>query len=142
MKTIGLVVAALVLMSAAWLTDFEKAKEKARDENKLILIYFSGDDWCYTCEHTRKAILEKDVFNSYADANLVFVNADFPRLYKSSMSKEQAKANKALADKYNQEMVIPAFVAIDADGNLLKKWQGNISVSADEFIRQIRALQH
>jgi thioredoxin-related protein len=133
---------AILLMSSGWLTSFEKAKEQAHKENKPILVYFSGEDWCYTCKQTRKQILERDAFINYADNNLILVNADFPRLNKKSISESQAKENKALADVYNPDMAIPAFVLVDADGKVLKKWQGNTGISADEFVGQIEAAGH
>lgn len=126
-------------MSSAWLTDFEKAKTKARAENKNILIYFSGEDWCYTCRVTRKNILDTEKFGGYANASLILVNADFPRLNKKSISQAQAKANKALADQYNKEMIIPSFVLVDANGREIKRWEGNQDISADQFVAQIIA---
>lgn len=139
MRIIGLMLVAIVVMSSTWLTDFDKAKKKAREENKHILIFFSGDDWCYTCRSTRKNILEQDEFSGYADASLVLVSADFPRLNKKSITAAQAKANKELASIYNKEMIIPSFVLVDADGRELKKWAGNQDISADEFVDQIKA---
>ena len=35
--------------SQNWLTDFENAKELAKEENKKIILVFSGSDWCAPC---------------------------------------------------------------------------------------------
>ncbi len=128
-------------MSAGWLTDFDKAKETARTEHKRILLYFSGEDWCYTCKQTRKQILDQEAFGTYTSNNLVLVNADFPRLNKKSISKDQAKANEELAEIYNKDMVIPMFVLLDEDGHVIKSWQGNPGVSAQEFVGQLQSAQ-
>jgi thioredoxin-related protein len=32
-----------------WLTDFSAAKKKAKEENKPILMLFTGSDWCPWC---------------------------------------------------------------------------------------------
>src|SRR5689334_23913829 len=36
-----------------WLTDFNAAKERARTEKKLVLINFTGSDWCPPCMRLR-----------------------------------------------------------------------------------------
>ena len=33
----------------AWLTDFEAASQRADDEEKDLLIEFTGSDWCSPC---------------------------------------------------------------------------------------------
>ena len=34
---------------ATWLTNFETAQARARSEKKLLLIEFTGSDWCPPC---------------------------------------------------------------------------------------------
>ena len=49
---------------ATWLGNFETAKTEAVKEHKLILINFSGSDWCGPCIRLRKEILESNDFES------------------------------------------------------------------------------
>lgn len=62
-----------------WEPNFENAKKTAKENHKLILLNFSGSDWCGPCILTRRDYLESDVFTMMADQNLILVNADFPR---------------------------------------------------------------
>ena len=79
-----------ILFSAGtWETDFKKAKQSAQSEHKLILLNFSGSDWCGPCIRMHKEIFEGNAFTQYAGENLVLVNADFPRLKKHELSKDQ-----------------------------------------------------
>src|ERR1700761_808109 len=112
---------AVILMSAGWMADFDKAKEEAKRTGKPILLNFSGSDWCIPCIKTKKEIFEKEVFTKFADANLVLVNADFPRLKKNSLSKEQTKQNEALAERYNKAGIFPYTLLLDANGKVLKE---------------------
>ncbi|HYK47976.1 MAG TPA: thioredoxin family protein, partial [Parafilimonas sp.] len=48
------VIAAFVFSATSWQTDFETAKTQARSENKLILLNFSGSDWCGPCIRLHK----------------------------------------------------------------------------------------
>jgi len=130
-----------VIFSSAttWQTDFEKAKAQAKSENKLILLNFSGSDWCGPCIRLKKDIFERATFVNYADENLVLVNADFPRLKKNMLSKELQKQNEALADTYNSNGAFPLTLLLDAEGKVLKKWEGLPAMSPEEFTNDIKA---
>ena len=123
-----------------WETDFEKAKQTALSENKFILLYFSGSDWCGPCIRLHKEIFESTVFEKYASESLVLLNADFPRLKKNQLSKEQQKKNDLLADTYNQEGSFPLTLLLNAEGKILKKWDGLPKGSPEEFTKQVKLL--
>ena len=128
----------ILFSTATWQTDFEKAKTEAKAENKLILLNFSGSDWCGPCIRLRKEIFDSETFMQYAGEHLVLVNADFPRLKKNMLSKEQQKQNDALADKYNSDGAFPLTVLLDADGKVLKQWNGFPSSSAEAFTNEVK----
>lgn len=129
----------ILFSTAAWQTDFEKAKAEAKAENKFILLNFSGSDWCGPCIRLHKEIFDSEAFTKYADEHLVLVNADFPRLKKNMLSKEQQKQNDALADKYNSDGAFPFTILLDADGKIIKKWNGFPSETAEEFTNDVKA---
>jgi thioredoxin-related protein len=129
----------ILFLNASWQTDFERAKSEAKTENKFILLNFSGSDWCGPCIRLHKEIFDSEVFTKYADENLVLVNADFPRLKKNMLSKEQQKQNDALADKYNTNGAFPLTLLLDADGKVIKKWDGFPSETAEEFTNDVKA---
>lgn len=133
-----LFVASLVSYNG-WENDIDKAKKKAHTEHKLILLEFSGSDWCGPCIRLRKEIFETDDFKDFADRTLVLLNADFPRLKKNQLSKDQQKKNDKLADIYNPEGIFPVTLLLDADGKVLRTWQGYFNLPVTEFISQIKA---
>lgn len=109
-----------VLLSASawaakpgWLEDYDAAKKKAKEEKKLLLIDFTGSDWCGWCIKLDKEIFSKKEFNDFAKENLVLLEVDFPQ--KSSQSAKQKKANKELAAEYKIEGY-PTLIILDADG--------------------------
>ena len=114
-----------------WETDFNKAQHSAQSEHKYILVNFSGSDWCGPCIRMHKEIFDNNSFTQYAADHLVLVNADFPRLKKHELSKEQQKQNDKLADKYNKNGIFPLTVLLNADGKVLKEWQGLPPVSSE-----------
>jgi thioredoxin-related protein len=131
---IGLLLASLI----GWEKDFEDAKKKAETEHKLILLNFSGSDWCGPCIRLHDEIFESTSFKDYAGNNLVLINADFPRLKKNQLSKDQQKKNEKLADKYNPEGAFPYTVLLNAEGKVIKAWDGFPNTSAEEFTRQLK----
>jgi thiol:disulfide interchange protein len=90
MRIFSILVFSLVL-AAGWENDFEEAKKHAEKEHKLILLNFSGSDWCVPCIQFRKLVLDAAPFTTFATENLVLVNADFPRLSKNQLSNELQK---------------------------------------------------
>src|SRR5882672_6835374 len=75
-----------------WLTDAKKAQEQAKAEKKLVLLDFTGSDWCGWCIRLNKEVFSKPEFQDYAAKNLVLVEVDFPR------SKTQSAELKAQND--------------------------------------------
>jgi len=121
----------------SWLGDFKEATSEASKTHKLILINFSGSDWCGPCIRERKEILENATFENYAAEHLVLVRADFPRQKKNQLSKEQTQRNEALADKYNPEGKFPYTLLVDEHGKVLTTWDGFPNVSPENFVQQI-----
>jgi thioredoxin-related protein len=127
---------------SSWKTNLEEAKKEAKQKNVLILLNFSGSDWCAPCIRWRKEVLDHADFIKYAESNLVLVNADFPRLKKNALPKAQVKANEAVAEKYNPKGKFPFTCILDANGNLLKTYDGFVNIPVLEFINQIKALKN
>lgn len=128
----------LLISNTQWGTDFEKAKESAQAEHKLIMLNFSGSDWCGPCIRMHKELFDSKAFVDYAAKNLVLVNADFPRLKKNQLSPEQLKKNNKLAETYNKEGDFPFTLLLTADGRVLKTWNGLPKASPEEFTNQVK----
>ena len=124
-----------------WEPSFENAKQVAAKEHRLILLNFSGSDWCLPCIRMHKQIFGDAAFTAMADSSLVLVNADFPRLKKHSLPKEVVKQNEALAEKYNPQGKFPFTVLLRADGSVVKSWDGLPTGSAADFAKAVKQLR-
>ena len=129
----------VLFSTGRWQTDFDSASQEAKSTNKFILLNFSGSDWCGPCIRLHREIFDNENFVSYANESLVLVNADFPRLKKNILSKEQQKKNEALADQYNTEGAFPLTLLLDAEGKVIKRWEGMPSSTAEEFTNDVKA---
>lgn len=126
----------------SWSGNFQEAQTAALTSHKLILVNFSGSDWCGPCIRLRQEILESKVFEDYATSHLLLVRADFPRQKKNQLSKAQVQLNEALADKYNPEGKFPYTLLIDENGKVLKAWDGFPGVTPEKFVGEIKAIVH
>ena len=141
MKVLAMVLIT-TMISGEWLHDFQVAKDKATAENKYILLNFSGSDWCGPCIKLKKEVFENESFISLAEEKLVLLNADFPRSKKNQLTKEQTQRNEALAEKYNPNGKFPFTLLLDANGKILKEWDGYVFASQDKFIEEIKNALH
>jgi len=84
MKLLLISLYSLLSVNTGWLTNFSEAQKIAKQEHKLILLNFSGSDWCGPCERMKAEFFGTELFKQFAEKNLVLVNADFPRMKKIS----------------------------------------------------------
>lgn len=134
--------ASLAQSNGEWSTDFNAATALAKEEHKLVLLNFSGSDWCAPCIKFKKDVLSSDTLRQYAVTNLVLVNADFPRMKKNAADKSLAEQNDKLAEQYNHEGIFPYTVLLDANAAVIKAWPGNPGLSPEQFVNQIDHYVH
>lgn len=134
--TLGLIVVAIC--AQAQVSSLNEAQTLARKDSKLILLKFSGSDWCAPCIQLQKTIIDDPAFTSFANQKLVLLLADFPRQKKNQLPKVQQEQNDQLAEKYNPEGEFPYMVLLDADGKVLHKWSGfDKKKSVEDYVTEI-----
>lgn len=139
-----LVLVALVIFLAApahaktdWLDDFEEAQEQAKSEDKLLLVDFTGSDWCSWCIKLDKEVFSKPEFQEYAEENLVLMEADFPRGKK--LDEATRRQNEELASKYGVEG-FPTLLVFSSEGKKLGEL-GYLPGGPAAFIAEIEKLK-
>ena len=99
-----------------WLTSYEQAQKEAQANHKLLLMDFTGSDWCGWCIMLDKEIFSKPEFKEYASKNLVLLELDFPRGKK--MPAEVTAQNERLLMKYGVQG-FPTVVVFNSEGKPL-----------------------
>ena len=127
-------------VSQEWQTNFEEAKKIATEQDKNVVIVFSGSDWCAPCIKLDKNIWQSEAFKKEAKEEWVLVKANFPRKKANELPKEQTEHNRKSAEKYNVEGSFPLVVVLDKNGKVLGK-MGFKNVSPEEYIKMIHALE-
>lgn len=123
--------------SKGWETNWEAAKAKSKAENKPILINLTGSDWCGWCIKIEKEIFSTKEFQEFAAANVVLMEADFPR--KKELSAELKKQNAVLKKEYLEEGY-PTVFLLDAEGKKLSEDLGVLKGGTETYIKTITEL--
>jgi protein disulfide-isomerase len=109
------------LIHADWGTDYKAALAQAKTQNKLVLLDFTGSDWCGYCKLLDKEVLTQPSFKDFADKNYVGVTLDYPHdKPQTDAVKEQ---NSDLAKQFNIEG-FPTLIVLSADGKELGRQVG------------------
>jgi len=105
-----------------WEKDYSKAKLKAKKQDKPLLIFFTGSDWCGPCKKLVSDFFESDRFKKLASDKFVLYEADFPR-NRDLISKKQRSDNNSLKIKYNVQ-AYPTIMLVNGNGDVLGRRKG------------------
>ena len=99
-----------------WETNLETALQKAKTENKAVLVNFTGSDWCVWCQKLSAEVFSKSEFEDYADGNLILVKIDFPQSIEQSA--ETKFYNNQLAQKFGIQGY-PTILLFNSQGKMV-----------------------
>ena len=116
-----------------WQTDFAAAKAKAKAENKLLLVDFTGSDWCGWCIKLKQEVFDKETFKTETPKQFVCVELDFPR--KKELSKELTEQNARLSDQYKVSG-FPTVLVLNPEGEVIAR-TGYRPGGPEEYVKQL-----
>ena len=118
-----------------WITDFDVALEKAKENEKYLLIEFSGSDWCPPCIRLNNEVFKTDLWKKWADENVISVLIDFP---KSGQSNKDKIKNELVAKNLNVTY-FPTIVILNKNGEEMFR-TGYKSGGPEKFISHLENL--
>lgn len=104
----------LLAAGEGWTHDYDAAKKQAAEQDKSLLIDFTGSDWCGWCIKLDKEVFQHDAFKEGVKDKFVLVELDFPR-DKSKLPEGAEERNKELNEKYGIRGY-PTILLTDAEG--------------------------
>jgi protein disulfide-isomerase len=131
---LGLICAASARAELAWITDYKKAQDEAKASHKLVLVEFTGSDWCGYCFQLDRVIFSQPEFKDYANKNLVLVEIDFPR--RKAQSAETKKQNAELAERYQIDG-FPTLVVLNGEGKAVWRYDGLYTNGLAAFLAEL-----
>lgn len=105
-----------------WESDFEAAKQLAKKENKPLLVFFTGSDWCGPCKLLHADFFESQKFIELANKELILYKANFPRRT-DLVTPEQKKVNYKIKSKYAVRGY-PTVLMLSSDGEEINRRTG------------------
>jgi len=76
---IGIVSAQAQKEELKWHTDIKEAMAIGSKENKPLMLFFTGSDWCPWCIRLQKDVFFTPEFIKWAKEKVILVELDFPR---------------------------------------------------------------
>ncbi len=116
-----------------WTSDFEAAKAKAKADKKLLLVDFTGSDWCGWCIRLRNEVFEKEEFIKNAPKQFVLVELDFPR--QKELPEKLKLQNEKLARQYKVRG-FPTVLVLDPEGDVIAR-TGYRPGGAEEYLNHL-----
>ena len=119
-------------------TNLEQATETAREEQKQVLLVFTGSDWCKPCILLKREVLGAPEFLDYAKENLVLVNLDFPFRKQNQLSKEVQAYNDEKASRYNPDGKFPRVILLNHEADVIKEFTYKPGMAPATFVEQLQ----
>jgi thioredoxin-related protein len=89
-----------------WYTDVKEAIAVSNKEQKPMLMFFTGSDWCGWCIRLQNEVLKTAEFKKWATDNVVLVELDYPR------SAPQTPELKSQNNELQQAFAIQGFPTV------------------------------
>ena len=118
----------------SWGTDLPTVMKRAQSEKKMVLVDFTGSDWCGWCIKFDQDVLSTATFAAYAQKKLLLVKLDYPSHKKQDAALKQANAFQSEQFHVNG---FPTLVLMDYFGNELGRQVGYLAGGPDAFIAQL-----
>lgn len=134
MRSFAALLCTVALSAQTWEQDLERAKAKANEQGKLLLLLFAGPEGCVRTKRFETEILSHPDFRAEAERTLVFVRA--PSLFGDQ---EVLAAARSLALSHAVESA-PTLALADASGRPLAN-TGPMPLPPSLFLRHLDALR-
>ena len=117
--------------AAQWMNDHGAALARAYGENRVVLMNFTGSDWCASCISLRQEVFSKPEFLKFAANHLVLAEVYVARY------KPQPQATWTLMQKYGVGSV-PTVLLLDSKGVLIGRIGGYREGGAEAYVKAIQ----
>jgi thiol-disulfide isomerase/thioredoxin len=117
--------------AAEWTENYPAALARAKKENKLLLLDFTGSDWCIWCKKIDAEVLTTPKFLSFADRRLILVKVDFPR--SRQLAFDLKLQNGDLKAKYAVQLY-PTLIILDPKEKVVLRQDGFDEGGPDAFL--------
>ncbi|MGE3802059.1 MAG: FAD:protein FMN transferase, partial [Candidatus Kapaibacterium sp.] len=87
--------------------------QQAVEQNRPILLIFSGSDWCAPCIRFNRQVLSDSSVDAFLHERVIIVHADFPQ--RTTLPDNLVERNERLAERYNPNGDFPRVLLVNPD---------------------------
>ncbi len=127
-----------LMAKPGWSEDYTASLAKAKADGRMVLLDFTGSDWCGWCIKIDNEIFSKPEFQAYARENLELVELDFPR--GKSLPPQVKAQNQKLMQQYGIEG-FPTIIVLNSNGEKIGEL-GYMEGGPAAFIAELKKLKN
>ncbi len=128
-----------------WESDLDAAKKRATEEDKKILLVFTGYDWNSNSYNFKSNIMEEKSFKRKASKKYVLVNLDYNELELKNAEKDSSKEvyeKNFVRDSYAIEVSdIPCAFLLSAEGFVLGRLPYEEGLDSESFLTSLESAE-
>ncbi len=120
-----------------WYEDWNEATRLAAETDRMLLVNFTGSDWCIWCQRLEDEVFSKSSFSDWAAPRFIGVRLDYPQ--SRSLPDEVAEQNARLRQQYaNLVKAFPTVLVVSPAGEVVAK-TGYVQGGPEAWIQQMEA---
>lgn len=124
---------------AVWYYDFEESKTAAAEQDKNILLFFTGSDWDATSQSLAANVFTSDSFLKKVATKYILTQLDFPQA-EGSIVEEQFMKNYDVANYFTLQG-LPTVLMVTKDGYVVSIIDTTAEIeNADDYVKSITSL--
>jgi len=120
---------------SVWHEDYSEAEATARESDKVLLLFFTGSDWCIWCQKLEREAFRETALSGSLASDAVPLRIDFPQ--SRALPPKRQRANAILKEAWNVDAV-PSVILYDPVSKKELWRHGYVQLSADDYIDRIR----
>ncbi len=107
-----------------WVATYKEALKRSKQEDKPVLIYFTGSDWCGPCIRLDRELFHTEKFKSLSDKDLILLEVDIPR-NQDLVAPDKMSENLYLKSKFKVN-AFPTLLFVNHKGKKVAEKRGYI----------------
>ena len=118
--------------AAGWTEDYASALAKAKKEHKLLLLDFTGSDWCPWCKKFDAEVFATKKFQDFADRKACPRDA---RLSEGARAQQGGRGPRTPPSRRNTDVEgFPTLIVLDPDEKVVLKQEGFMEGGPEAFL--------
>lgn len=119
---------------SGWLTDWKRATETAKEEERPLLVEFTNGGDSEACKKLNREVFYKYAFKKWAKKNVVLVSVDLEE--RKGRSEEEKERSADLVRKFEVKSY-PTVLLLSKEGEELGRY-GYVKGGVDEWLEEVR----